>query len=167
LWSNCAESVGKDFIVRLGGDFEADPQLSFETNTGTYRQLIKHQRSLSRLNCFMLSDDPHDQSRFKRRVAVGAYGRQIWLPTAEDVIIMKLRWARGRDQDDVRAVIGVQAGKLDWPYIEGWCERARHTGPAGGDSPHGCRRFDGPTGFAAVLEHSMCVCTEASEECQC
>ena len=33
---------------------------------------------------------------------------------------MKLRWARSRDKDDIRAVIGVQAGKLDWPYIEGW-----------------------------------------------
>ena len=36
---------------------------------------------------------------------------------------MKLRWARTRDKDDVRAVIGVQRSKLDWAYIEGWCER--------------------------------------------
>ena len=34
---------------------------------------------------------------------------------------MKVRWARGRDQDDVRAVIGVQGEQLDWPYIESWC----------------------------------------------
>jgi hypothetical protein len=28
-----------------------------------------------------------------------------------------------RDQDDVRAVIGVQRKMLDWPCIEGWRER--------------------------------------------
>ena len=115
--------VGSDFMERLGTDFGADPQLSFETNTGTYRQLIQHTSSPFKIELFLLSKDPHDQARFQRRVAVQAYGRQIWLPTAEDVIIMKIRWARSRDRDDVRAVIGVQGERLDWPYIEGWCER--------------------------------------------
>jgi hypothetical protein len=115
--------VGRDFMAQLGTDFEADPQLSFETNTGTYRQLIQHQSSPFKVELFLLSDDPHDQARFQRRVAVHTNGREIWLPTAEDVIIMKVRWARSRDKDDVRGVIGVQGDKLDWPYIEGWCER--------------------------------------------
>lgn len=115
--------VGRDFMAWLGADFETDPQLSFETNTGTYRQLIQHTSSPFKVELFLLSSDPHDQARFHRRVAVTAYGRQIWLPTPEDVIIMKVRWARSRDRDDVRAVIGVQGNKLDWPYIETWCER--------------------------------------------
>ncbi len=115
--------VGSDFAARLGPDFEIDPQLSFETNTGTYRQIIKHAGSPFSVELFLLSNDPHDQMRFQRRVAVAAYERHIWLPKAEDVIIMKLRWARGRDQDDVRAVMGVQQEQLDWPYIEGWCEQ--------------------------------------------
>jgi hypothetical protein len=115
--------VGSDFAASLGPDFEIDPQLSFETNTGTYRQIIKHTSSPFKVELFLLSNDPHDQMRFQRRVVVEAYGRRIWLPKAEDVIIMKLRWARGRDQDDVRAVMGVQGDKLDWPYIEAWCER--------------------------------------------
>ena len=50
-------------------------------------------------------------------------GHKVLFPTAEDVIIWKLRWARAKDREDVRAVIGVQQGLLDWPYIEGWCER--------------------------------------------
>ncbi len=115
--------VGRDFMAKLGADFEADPQLSFETNTGTYRQLIQHTRSPFKVELFLLSNDPHDQARFQRRVAVSAYERRIWLPTPEDVIIMKVRWGRSRDQDDVRAVMGVQGDKLDWPYIEGWCTR--------------------------------------------
>ena len=42
---------------------------------------------------------------------------------AEDVIVMKLRWFRQKDRDDVRNVIAVQRGKLDWAYIESWCQR--------------------------------------------
>ena len=117
------DGVGGDFGARLGRDFEIDPQLSFETNTGTYRQLIKHRDTPFKVELFLLSLDPHDQMRFQRRVEIESFGRRLWLPTAEDVIIMKVRWGRGRDKDDVRAVIGVQQGKLDWPYIENWCDR--------------------------------------------
>jgi hypothetical protein len=115
--------VGGDFAARLGKDFEIDPQLSFETNTGTYRQLIKHSDIPFKVELFLLSSDPHDQMRFQRRVEIESFGRRIWLPTPEDVIVMKVRWGRGRDKDDVRAVMSVQQGKLDWPYIENWCDR--------------------------------------------
>jgi hypothetical protein len=50
-------------------------------------QLIQHASSPFKVELFLLSNDPHDQARFQRRVAVNAYERQIWLPTAEDVII--------------------------------------------------------------------------------
>jgi len=116
-------AVGCDFLDRLGTDFAPDPQLSFETNTGTYRQEIKHTGSPFKVELFLLSADLHDQARFQRRVEVALFDRRLWLPTAEDVIIWKLRWARSRDKDDVRGVIGVQGDKLDWPYIEGWCEK--------------------------------------------
>jgi len=117
--------VGADFVARLGPDFEAEAQLTFETNTGTYRQLIRHLRSPFKTELFQLSSDPHDQARFRRKVEVPLFDRRLWLPTAEDVIIMKLRWGRGRDQDDVRGVLAVQGGRLDWPYIEEWCELHR------------------------------------------
>ena len=106
--------VSVDFLARLGGDFEADSQLSFETNTGTYRQLIEHKASPFKLELFQLSDDPYDQMRFERRVELTIFTRRRWLPTPEDVIIWKLRWARSKDRDDVRAVMGVQQDTLDW-----------------------------------------------------
>lgn len=46
-------------------------------------------------------------------------------PTAEDVIIQKLRWSsrakRSKDFADAVAVLQVQGNALDWPYIEHWC----------------------------------------------
>jgi hypothetical protein len=90
------------FYTQLAADLEADPQLSFETNTGTYRQRFRNLKSSFQVEVFFLSADPHDQARFHRRIAVELHGRRIWLASAEDVIIMKLRWARGRDKDDIR-----------------------------------------------------------------
>jgi hypothetical protein len=42
----------------------------------------------------------------------------------EDVIVQKLRWAKGgarsKDYDDVVSILGVQE-KVDFPYIIKWC----------------------------------------------
>jgi len=113
--------VGRDFAARLGEEFEFDPQLSFETVTGTYRQLIRHRHSEFKFELFLLSQDPHDQQRFARRREEVLFGRKVWLLTPEDVIISKLRWVRTQDTDDVRNVLSVQRDRLDWPYIEHWC----------------------------------------------
>jgi len=115
--------VGPEFAERLGDEFRLDPQLSFETNTGTFRQGLRHKKSAFKVELFLLSQDAHDQSRFKRRRAVQLHDRRVWLPSPEDVVITKLRWARGKDKDDVRDVMAVQRDKLDWGYIEDWCRR--------------------------------------------
>jgi len=115
--------LNEAFAQMLGPDFEPEPQLSFETNTGTQRQEFRVRGTLFKVEVFRLSDDPHDQERFRRRQRVEVAGREVYFPTAEDVIIWKLRWRRSKDRDDVRGVIGVQGDRLAWPYIEGWCER--------------------------------------------
>lgn len=111
------------FAAGLGPDFEPEEQLTFETNTGTQRQNFRVKGSIFKVEMFRLSNDPHDQERFGRRRRVEFQGHIVFFPSAEDVIVWKLRWARARDKDDVRAVIGVQQQKLDWRYIESWCER--------------------------------------------
>lgn len=115
--------LNESFARVLGPEFEAEPQLSFETNTGTQRQEFRVAGTLFKVEVFRLSGDAHDEERFRRRQAVTVAGHQVFFPTAEDVIVWKLRWARSKDRDDVRAVMGVQGDKLDWPYIEGWCKR--------------------------------------------
>jgi len=112
-----------EFGCLLGQDFEAEPQLSFETNTGTQRQEFRVNGTVFKVELFRLSDDAFDQQRFQRRKPAMVAGQQVWFPTPEDVIVMKLRWARAKDKDDVREVMSVQRGKLDWNYIEDWCKR--------------------------------------------
>ncbi len=114
---------GEGLASILGPEFVAEPQLSFETNTGTLRQEFRVVGTLFTVEVFQLSEDAHDQERFRRRLPAMVEGSQIFFPTPEDVIIWKLRWARSKDRDDVRAVIGVQRERLDWKYIESWCDQ--------------------------------------------
>lgn len=115
--------LGDEFFQSLGCEFEADPQLKFETNTGTRKQEMRFRDTPFSVELFMLSNDPFDQERFGRRLPVTLFGRQTFVPTVEAVVVMKLRWFRAKDSDDVRNVLSVQRGKLDWPYIESWCDR--------------------------------------------
>jgi len=117
----------------LGSPFRLDPQLAFETITGTSRYVLTVADSSFKIELFLLSDDQHDQARFGRRVARDVDGRIFCLPTVEDVIITKLRWSqrgkRLKDVDDVRNVIAIQGNALDWSYVESWRDR------------HGTREF--------------------------
>ena len=115
--------VGASFARRLGDEYTVDPQLSFETVTGTHRQYVRHTKTEFTIELFMLSDDAHDLERFSRRKAEQLFGRTVWLLSAEDVVVSKLRWARQKDEDDILNVMSVQRGRLDWAYIETWCRR--------------------------------------------
>lgn len=114
---------------RLGPGFRLDPQMSFESVTGTLRYEMEVEGTPFKIEFFQLSADPHDQERFRRRRALALSGRKIWLPSVEDVIVTKLRWAaiagRSKDREDARDVIAVQdvEGRIDWECVHGWCER--------------------------------------------
>ena len=110
----------------LPDGIEMDDQMSFEMVTSTRRELLRVRDSLFQIELFRLSDDLHDRSRFERRRKVEIFpGVEVFLPTAEDVIVQKLRWSLGakrpKDFADVVAVMQVQGRLLDWPYIEEWC----------------------------------------------
>lgn len=117
----------REVAARLPSQFRLDPQTSFEMVTGTTRFVLDVSTIPFQIELFLISDDPHDQERFARRRRVSLLGRQTFLPTAEDVVITKLRWslygARRKDQDDARNVIAVQGGHINWEYVHGWCDR--------------------------------------------
>jgi predicted nucleotidyltransferase len=109
------------FYEKIGKDFDIDPQLKFETNTGTFKQEMRFSGTPFTVELFRLSEDRFDQERFRRRVSVKLLGRETFIPKAEDVVVMKVRWFREKDRADVKNVLTVQRGKLDWSYIEKWC----------------------------------------------
>lgn len=123
-------SAGVGPLVReLGSGFELDSQPSFESVTGTMRDIFLVPELPFKIEVFHLSDDPHDQSRFDRRRKVNdeLIARDVYIPSVEDVIVTKLRWAvranRSKDADDVRDVVAVQGDEaFDWDYIHRWAD---------------------------------------------
>jgi hypothetical protein len=128
-----------DFVVQLdhrllgplaaivGQDFEFEPQMTFETVTSTMRYRMRHKGTAFLVELFELSGDAHDQTRFARRLEMPFAGRTAFVPTAEDVVITKLRWSkqgqRSKDVDDVRNVLAAQHPSLDLPYVRNWCDQ--------------------------------------------
>ncbi|MEM7699344.1 MAG: nucleotidyl transferase AbiEii/AbiGii toxin family protein [Verrucomicrobiota bacterium] len=125
-----------DFVVQLNLEkrdqilkqlpeaFEIDHQISFETITGHTRQILKIPSIPFEIELFDLSDEPFDQSRFERRIETRMGNHVVWLPTPEDVILQKLRWAslanRPKDLLDAIGIVRVRKERLDWRYINRW-----------------------------------------------
>ena len=87
--------MNEEFARTLGPEFEAEPQLSFETNTGTQRQEFRVTGTMFKVEIFLLSEDPHDQERFRRRKAVNVGNRQM-----SDQPLRLSAFARARRTDE-------------------------------------------------------------------
>jgi len=122
---NIENKSRQDFLDSLPTEFVIDQQISFETIGGSTRQILMIPSIPFEIELFDLSEDKFDQARFKRKVSTKLEKHQVWLPTPEDVIIQKLRWAKSgsRDKDflDALGILRVRKQNLDWQYIESWC----------------------------------------------
>jgi hypothetical protein len=111
---------------RLAEVVEFDPQVTFETLTGSVRHILTAKtRPPFIVELFELGSDPFVIERFLRRRATWSdqLKRQVFLPTAEDVIVQKLRWGRAKDLEDARDVLAVQTpDNLEMDYIKRWSE---------------------------------------------
>lgn len=113
-------------VLQLGGVFSPAEPISPNAVGASVPRTLHMRASPFRVKLFSLANDPFDGRRFERRLLVAFLDVKLFLQTAEDVLIQKLRWSRqGRrhkDIDDARGVIAVQGDKLDWAYIEKWCD---------------------------------------------
>lgn len=119
---------GIDAVVEAMSPWvEFDPQVLFDTLTWGRRQVGKSRSSPPyKVELFEVFDDPfvHEEFSRRRQMFIPLLKRSTWLPTAEDVVVQKLRWGRNKDLDDARDVLAVQGPEtLDMAYIQGWCAR--------------------------------------------
>jgi hypothetical protein len=108
------------------------PQVQFDTITWGRRHIGRpaEDTGLS-IELFELFEDPFVATQFQRRKRFfsQALEREVWLPTAEDIITQKIRWGRSKDLDDARDVLAVQGPEtLDMAYIGHWCSAHGTTG---------------------------------------
>ena len=80
-----------------------------------------------KVDFWILTDEPFDQSRFIRRYIERYHGLSICVSRPEDTIIMKLRWAvmsggSVKQIADAKSVFELQGSALDFPYIDRWVD---------------------------------------------
>lgn len=83
-----------------------------------------------KVDFWMLTDEPFDQSRFSRRMSETFMGLTLIVSSPEDTILAKLRWAElsgGSEKQftDALRVYEVQYGKLDSEYLERWVRKLK------------------------------------------
>ncbi len=76
---------------------------------------------------WILTDEPFDQSRFRRKQEERILGISMKISTPEDTILMKLHWAKlsgGSEKQftDALRVYEVQHRNLDIDYMEKWAQ---------------------------------------------
>jgi hypothetical protein len=90
--SSALMEIGK----RLPPGLRFEDQSFFEMVTATRKELLLIDGSDFQIELFHLSDDEFDRARFERRVkAELSGGVNVWMPRPEDVLVQKLRWAKG------------------------------------------------------------------------
>jgi hypothetical protein len=101
--------------------------MSFETITAKHRYVLHLADSVFTIELFLLSDDAHDQRRFAQRRRERIANHDVFVSSVEDVLITKLRWShaggRRKDIEDVENVIIVQGNRIDWDYVNSWCDQ--------------------------------------------
>jgi len=112
-------------IRRLSPHIEFESQVRFDTLRWGRRHVgISRTATTLKVELFELFDDAFVRQQFERSKPMDSRQLQhrVWLPTAEDAIVQKLRWGRSKDLDDARDILATQGPEnWDMSYIRNWC----------------------------------------------
>ena len=91
-----------------------------------------HFDSVFKVDLFVASDDPFATAQLDRRQLRELspdLNEEVYVATAEDTVLAKLRWFRAGNQssrnqwNDILGILAVQQGGLDATYLHIWAER--------------------------------------------
>jgi hypothetical protein len=111
------------------------PAPDFYLSRSAMREAVQQRRMFNLLDLtsgdkvdfWLVTNDPFDQSRYRRRRPTLIAGSEIDVSTPEDTILMKLKWANAsggseKQFHDALRVYEIQCAKLDRNYMETWLE---------------------------------------------
>ncbi|MFH0921981.1 MAG: hypothetical protein V1913_16655 [Fibrobacterota bacterium] len=91
-------------------------------------------REGDKVDFWMLTDSEFDRSRFSRRQEFALLGENVWLSSAEDTILAKLRWSElcggsRKHYLDALKVYEVQYPQLNMEYLNDWVRQLHLSAP--------------------------------------
>ena len=81
-----------------------------------------------KVDFWVFTGDPFDESRFSRRITEEVIGLKIQVSSPEDTILAKLKWAKlsggsEKQYTDALRVYEIQHKKLSMEYLESWVKK--------------------------------------------
>ena len=72
---------------------------------------------------FIVASTDFENSAFKRKLKIKLLGKEVNIPSPEDLILLKLIPGRERDILDIKSIIERHRTKLDMRYLENWAQK--------------------------------------------
>lgn len=132
-------------LEALGDQFHADDHAFRRAIRDRSSVNLIHLSTATKIDLFVMGGSAIDDQQMSRRrlIQVGGLDRHLYMSTAEDILLQKLRWyhlghgVSDRQWRDILGIIIVQGPALDLPYLRsgaivlglaGPLERALHAG---------------------------------------
>jgi len=135
-YSNYRMTADIDIVMELerksGEMLARDIEPDYYVPHGSMRRAIEskrifnvlHQETSFKVDCVMQKETPFHQNAFERRKKVDFHGKDIFIITAEDLVISKLWWASdSRSEKQLSDVRNLIRNELDLAYIELWTKK--------------------------------------------
>ena len=106
-------------------DYYLDEDAAMESVLNSSMFNLIDTNSGDKIDFWILTNDPFDQSRFDRRIKSRAFDKEFFISMPEDTILMKLKWAKmsGGSQQQLNDCVGIfemHKSNLDMEYIKRW-----------------------------------------------
>jgi hypothetical protein len=112
-------------VDMFGAEFNCDVDRIREAIDHHSMFNLIHTTAVVKIDMIVRKDSAYRQEEFRRRRLAMIDGTEMWVVSAEDLVLSKLDWARSSRSEmqfrDVRNVIAAQS--LDWPYIDAWAKQ--------------------------------------------
>jgi hypothetical protein len=121
----------RSLVDALGADFDVDEEALREAVSRRSSWNIFHIPTVTKVDLFILRQEPFDTSEFarRRRVVLTPEGRGLYIKSPEDSVLRKLLWFRDGGGSstsqwrDIVQILRLAGAQLEDSYLEEWAGR--------------------------------------------